>query len=467
MKVLVCIASYGTNNDIHLAKVLATYRAMPYETDIIVFSNIDRDLGDDITVLVGLPTKDPWSLPFLHKQVFADHIDQYDVYIYSEDDILLSSHNIDAFLTVSSVLPSDELVGFFRYEKDNAGRIFYPDAHRCFHWDATSARSRGAYSFGFYTNEHAACYALTNKHLKQALRSGGFLVGPHQGKYDLLVTAATDPYTQCGYQKLLCTSHFADFLVHHLPNKYIGTMSLEACFFESQIATMQELCRESSPTRPLVEPHPKFRAARFAKDYYEPIRNDLITLVPEGVQNVLSVGCGWGATEEALAKTGRSVTAIPLDAVIAACAEKRSVKVVPGDPAIALRHLSDHKFDCIIVSNILHLVDDPSAFFASLAQLLNEGAVAIVSVPNICGVSVMWRTLRREQSYRGLGDFEKSGVHPASGSLIGKWLRKGNCKVRAVRHILPARAALLNHATMGLMRPLLSSEIVAVATKET
>ena len=67
---------------------------------------------------------------------------------------------------------------------------------------------------------------LTREQLRKAIQSEGYLVGPHQNKYDLLVTAATDPYTQCGFRKLVCISHIEDFFIAHLPNKYVGELGV-------------------------------------------------------------------------------------------------------------------------------------------------------------------------------------------------------------------------------------------------
>ena len=70
MKVLVVIANHGTKNAEHLNRLLREYRSMSLKVDIVVLSNIPKDLGSDIEVIVGAPTKDPWSLPFGHKRIF-------------------------------------------------------------------------------------------------------------------------------------------------------------------------------------------------------------------------------------------------------------------------------------------------------------------------------------------------------------------------------------------------------------
>src|SRR5262245_44064893 len=85
-RVLVALASYGTSNDRHLERLVREYRSMPFEIDIVVISNIDKKPDPDVECRVGLPNKNPWSLPFAHKKLFADRADQYDLFIYSEDD---------------------------------------------------------------------------------------------------------------------------------------------------------------------------------------------------------------------------------------------------------------------------------------------------------------------------------------------------------------------------------------------
>src|SRR5919204_4488799 len=103
LRVLVALASYGTKNHAYLAQVIQKYRSMPYQIQLVVLSNISKELGRDVEVRVGLPAKNPWSLPFGHKQLFAERIDDYDLFIYAEDDILISEQNIEAFLLASRI----------------------------------------------------------------------------------------------------------------------------------------------------------------------------------------------------------------------------------------------------------------------------------------------------------------------------------------------------------------------------
>jgi 2-polyprenyl-3-methyl-5-hydroxy-6-metoxy-1,4-benzoquinol methylase len=465
IKIFVAIASYGIANNHYLSKLIEEYRSMPYSMSIVVLSNIPKDLGGDVEVIVGLPNKNPWSLPFGHKRLFVDRLDQYDLFIYSEDDTLLTQKNVEAFLKVAPELADDELAGFLRFERAHDGNLSYPDVHWSYHWETQSVRLRGEYTFAFFTNEHAAAYILTRGQLQRAVSSGGFLVEPHQGKYDLLCTAATDPYTQCGFTKLICISHLSDFLIHHLPNKYVGKLGLEASEFMYQIgALLRTAARQEAPSS-LLGMHPECRVSHFRKSYYEAIRLDLLSLVPAEVDTLLSIGCGWGATEERLAQSGKKVVAIALDSVISACARARGVTIVDGDLNTALAQLSEERFDCLLISNVLHLVPAPGEFLALFFPLLSSKATIITAVPNLARLPEQWRKLRGAESYKFLGDYAKSGVHFTSHRTMRKWLRHAGFRADRFVDVLPKRAVTVCRGTLGLMTPLLSSEIVAVSSR--
>ena len=103
-RILVAIASYGHVNDRYLGQLLGEYRAMPFDIDIVVLCNIEKHLGPDIETRVGLPNKNPWSLPFAHKRLFAERARDYDVFVYSEDDTLITAAHLRAFLEATAEL---------------------------------------------------------------------------------------------------------------------------------------------------------------------------------------------------------------------------------------------------------------------------------------------------------------------------------------------------------------------------
>lgn len=467
MKILVAIASHGTRNDEYLSRLIREYRSMSYSVDIVVLSNIQKPVPAGVELLVGLPTKDPWSLPFGHKKLFADRCEDYDLFIYSEDDTLITEKNIASFLRVSEVLAPNEIAGFLRVEKGRGGDLSYADIHAHFHWDPSSVRIRGEYTFAFFTCEHAACYVLTREQLKRAIASGNFVVGPHVEKYDLLCSAATDPYTQCGFEKLVCISHIDDFLIHHLSNKYTGTrFDVNDTEFRRQLKVLSSLAANGNHATSLFNTETKLREAEYSKSYYEPARPELDKMIPEGVKTVLSVGCGWGATELALAKRGLQVTAIGIDPVIPGEELRQKAEVISGDLPAALKRLDGRKFDCLLLLNVLHLVPDPAGLIASLGNLLSVDSQVIALVPNMQQLSARMRRPRPYSSFGKATDYEKFLVRYSDHRTVRQWFRRAGMKVRKTVDVLHPRAQKIARWSLGTMNPLLGAEFFAIAKPE-
>ncbi len=401
---------------------------MPYDIDIIVISNIPKYLGDDVEVIVGLPSRNPWSLPFAHKKVFAARISNYDLFIYSEDDTLITKHNIEAFLRVTEVLPKNKIAGFLRYEVDQYGNKYCSTVHSHFHWDINSVEYIKGYTFAYFTNEHSACYILTRDQLQRAINSGAFLVDPHQGKYDLLCSAATDPYTQCGFKKLVCISHYDRFLLHHLPDIYIGKMGLELNEFELQVNALLKLGKSNFSQ--LFPTEKKLKTYRWNKYYYEPCRNDLLDLIPKRVEKVLSVGCGWGKTESKLVKRGIEVVGIPIDPIIAESTKLRGIKVIYNDLNSLFDVLNDERFDCIILSEILQHIKNPIYILSVCKNLLDKDGIIVGSVPNFKRL-FMKRELKKScYSRMDYKNFERTYLNYIKGRILFDWFKASELYVQ-------------------------------------
>ncbi len=464
MKILVAIASYGTANDPYLARLVNEYRSMPFDADIVVLSNVAKAVPPDVELIVGLPTKNPWSLPFAHKKVFANRMSKYDVFIYSEDDILITEDNVRAFLELSSRLPAGEIPGFLRFEVGRDGKRSYPEFHVNFRWDPNSVRTRNEYTLAFFTNEHAGCYNLTQTQLQQAIDSGGFLVEPHQGKYDFACSAATDPYTQCGFEKVICISHLQDFLVHHLSDKYAGTYGLHESEFHNYVGSLLASAKNNGAPAPFNTDSISL-SGLFSKNFYEPIRQDLLFLIPDEAKSILSLGCGWGATESHLVRAGRRVVAVALDPVMSLWAESKGVEVAFGDMETVREKLSGESFDCLLISNIMHLASDPAKLLSSFTAFLSNSSIVIAAVPNLPPIRVAWKRIHDGRRCRALGDFGQTGVHVASHRIIRKWFRHAGCKVEHFVDDVPRRLRLADRLTLGLLRPLLASEVAVVGRR--
>ncbi|WP_442496787.1 class I SAM-dependent methyltransferase [Methylobacter sp. sgz302048] len=429
MKILVSIANFGTKNVEYAKRLIQEYRAMPFDVDIFVLSEAPKDYGNDVKVLVGLPSKEPWSLPFGHKKLFADNVDKYDLFIYTEDDMLIRERNIHAFLKASDELGDNYLPGFIQYELYPDGKKNYPQAHGSYHWIPNSVRKSGDFIFAQFSNAHSACYILTQAQLRKALASGGFLVPPHCGRYDLLCCASTDPYTQCGFTRVVCLSHLQDFELHHLPNKYLGLCGLHEDKFKVQTEALLEILEQKRSAEKLFITEKRLDTLHWDKSYYESCRHDLLQFIPPGAQDILTVGCGWGEMEAHLKEKGKNVVAIPLDSVIAKLVENTGVTVTPADFEQAFGMLAERRFDAIVLPEILQHLPHPVAVLSRLKTLLNENGVLVGSVPNLSLSRRISGLLRGESKKYGqkfarlAGGFNETNLNLTSSAIVNEWLK--------------------------------------------
>jgi hypothetical protein len=147
----------------------------------------------------------------------AECIETYDLFLYVENDMLITEANIDAFLEHQAALPSHQISGFFRYELNGGAKILL-DLNPF--WGKLVVQE---YEHNFtVVNQHQGCWLLTRAQLQQCVASGQFLVDPHTGPYGMLEQGASDPYTTCGLEKVLPKdlNLLERLQIRHLPLKY-------------------------------------------------------------------------------------------------------------------------------------------------------------------------------------------------------------------------------------------------------
>lgn len=473
MKILVAIANFGTKNDIYRDKLIREYRSMDYDVDIVVLSNIHRNLGPDIKVKVGLPTEDPWSLPFGHKQLFADNVDNYDLFIYSEDDTLLTEKNIKSFMEVTESLPDNMIAGFLRYEEGTNGKKVCSTMHSSYHWDPSSVCEYNNETFAFFTNEHGALFILTRHQLKKAIHSGGFLVPAHEGKYDKLVTAATDPYTQCGMKKMICVSRIDDFLIHHLPDIYIedkGRSIFELVEYEQlkkMCATIINDKNHQNFELRLVNPSTKLPIGIFDKKYQPMTKKKVIDFVRPGAKKVLSVGCVTGNNERILIDKGHHVTGIPIDNIIAVLAKNKGIDVLSPDFELSLREINNRTFDCIIFDDVMQFIKDPVNIIQKFKCVLEDEGYFIMAVPNFKSISFLKKRFNKSKFLNRIKkdycNFDSAGLHFTDYQMLKTWLKKSDLIIKKTDCLFNPKLHKINKLTFNLFCKYLSQEIIVSA----
>ena len=433
MRIMVAIAHHGTKNRRFLERMVDEFVGMSHDVDIVVLSEAPKDLGDDVEVMVGLPTSNPWSLPFAHRPLFADRRHDYELFIYSEDDTLITQRHIDTFLTLSSEVPEGYLPGFMRYELDDEGGASYSTVHSFYRWDPSSTFAHEGRSYAAFTNEHAACYMLTREQLVRAIDSGGFLVEPHEGQYDMLVSAATDPYTRCGFDKVLCLDLIDDLCVHHMPNVYLGKLGIPEDRFRAQVHAAQRIAAGDLPGEEYLTPETSLPEPFWHKHCFPHAASDLPAILgPPG--RLLSLGVGDGATEGALAGLGWDVTVVPIDNVLGAAAAVRGLHVLdPRRLTARPTRTADASFDIVLAVDVLAYLDDPAAELRAARSYLAPGGRVLASVPDHRRYA--WRNRLPIGTEVPLPDsFERDGVHRTGRRQLLSWFEAAGMNVTRLQH---------------------------------
>lgn len=217
MKIKICINNFGNTQLNYLDTVLKEYRSFKkYKVDTTIHTTVpllhEKQVVHPESLGQGLAYPCRWEM--------ADALDAFDIFIYTENDILITEDNINAFLEYNNTLPDNQVAGFLLYEQRDDKKII---VNLCEYYGPIFGKT---YPHGFMVNnQHQACWVLTRSQLKKVIDSGGFLVQPHWGPYGIIEQGASDPYTQCGLEKVYPynVDMVERLLIRHLPLKYAIT----------------------------------------------------------------------------------------------------------------------------------------------------------------------------------------------------------------------------------------------------
>jgi len=253
------------------------------------------------------------------------------------------------------------------------------------------------------------------------------------------------------------------------PNKYLGKFGLPKEEVDVQVKTLMEVASGSLTPSRLFETETKLLNWKFDKFYYAPCDSELLQAVDSGYKDVLSVGCGSGNTEVGLLQKGHQVTAIPLDAVIAATASRKGIKTVEPDFNAALNTLSGRQFDCIIFDDVLPHLQEPIPILTHFANLLKEKGQIIITCLNTKYrqfTSETFAPLDLEVS--GKTDFETLGIHLTNEAMVRSWLHQSGLEVKRVSYSIPqnSRMQMYKRLSLGLLASKLAPRFLIFAKRQ-
>ncbi|MBI4664053.1 MAG: hypothetical protein HY735_35095 [Verrucomicrobia bacterium] len=228
MKTLVCISNYGDAQLLYLHQLLIAYDSMPgFTVDVVLHTTTKVELNR-YSFRARQTLCDPSvgvDLALLHRHVMMDAQDEYDLFIYTENDTLITERNLSAWRAATELLPDPYVVGFIRYEHSQKqpgdSELYLPDAHPSGGKVCKGQVVVNGIRCARLRNSHQGCFVLTRHQLKRAIRSPFF---SYYNRSDPLnrEVGATFVFIGCGLEKVIPIDRIDDLMIHHLSDKYVN-----------------------------------------------------------------------------------------------------------------------------------------------------------------------------------------------------------------------------------------------------
>jgi len=174
MKLLVSLSSYGDKNLHYLDQVINAYKTYDkYDVTIDVHCTVPLQRNDINQIIHANPA----TTCLFHRHDFIREQDNYDLFLFSEYDILIKQSAIDTYLKYNNILPADHCLGFIRYENalDN-NKTYFIDWWITPDYNYIERDHISIYNKEYFTvkNPHQACYLLTKDKLKYIINNTNF-----------------------------------------------------------------------------------------------------------------------------------------------------------------------------------------------------------------------------------------------------------------------------------------------------
>lgn len=221
-KIIVFIPSFGKKNILFLKNTINTLlKFKKYDVSIILYTTEEYNLNTSKIEIKKYSIGIEKYLVHEYKKDLIEQEDNYDIFLYIEDDILVKEENIDSFLEENEKIPSNYIIGFLRYEIKNDVEYFNELSKiNTFHGTKLSYLVINDKKYFKIPNVHQASFILEKRNLSHLIKDKKFTV---YFKYTLEDAASNFfagiwPGSENGLKKIYPVDGFEKLMVYHQPN---------------------------------------------------------------------------------------------------------------------------------------------------------------------------------------------------------------------------------------------------------
>jgi hypothetical protein len=225
MKILSTLACYAGNSNPYVRLVVEELKKV---SDVVIFSPEIINIEDTKTEIRSKELGH--GLVFEPRQYILDHLDEYDYFLYNEDDIFISKESLQFAIEVNENLIQHNIqynVGFLRYELENNIPEFVDLApYNSVHLGGNGVTDiiryitniKNQYYFNAW-NPHSGNFLLSREQVKLLHANGYFTTYPQATYCGILESGATG--FNDTVRKFTPVQDYKKLMVHHMSNKYI------------------------------------------------------------------------------------------------------------------------------------------------------------------------------------------------------------------------------------------------------
>ncbi|HWE03806.1 MAG TPA: class I SAM-dependent methyltransferase [Tepidisphaeraceae bacterium] len=175
--------------------------------------------------------------------------------------------------------------------------------------------------------------------------------------------------------------------------------------------------------------HPSAAESDDVYKYNDDVRTDILAMIPAQGAIIGSVGCGAGATEGELVKSGRVVHGVDISehAIRIAATRLTSARVVKNDD---LRPFEPNSLDGLILADVIEHMPAAWIALARFAEAVRPGGWVVISVPNMRYVEPMVRFLvQGDWPEDRIGIFDSTHLQVMSRRRLQRWCEQAGLHV--------------------------------------
>ena len=213
----VTILLYTADSNPYTPKELAELRAL--------CDSCTGRIGGSLTLEnIAVDAQLKFDATMQHRKEFLRRIDEFDLFVYSEDDVHIELRHIAAYVEASNHLAQSEdghkyVLGWQRLERNGIGlgaeHVMWENGVDNYHGVEVGGRL-----YATMVNPHAGAWMATRQELKAHHKQCRILHIPKTaGSFTRVRAGGWNLYMNCGRRKVLPVRNFQNFLVHHLPDK--------------------------------------------------------------------------------------------------------------------------------------------------------------------------------------------------------------------------------------------------------